>query len=213
MSKEGKVKKKFYKRWWFWVIVIIVVIAATNMGGGKDDNTSSKSSKGTTKTASAPVKDDSSSTKKAESTKKANKVYKIGDTVKVGKMTYKINNISTAKKVGPSVAQKTANGTYVVLDVTLKNNGDKSVTVDSSFFKLKHGKKTYEADAEASLSANQKEDGSIDNSFFAQDLNPDSTMSGKVAFDVAEDVANASDLKVQVQTGVFGTETQTINLK
>lgn len=85
--------------------------------------------------------------------------------------------------------------------------------VDSSFFKLKRGGKTYEADAAASLSANQGEDGNITNSFMAQDLNPDSEMSGKVVFDVTPEIAEATDLQLQVQTGAFGTETELINLK
>lgn len=78
---------------------------------------------------------------------------------------------------------------------------------------MKKGKKTYEADSAASVSANQKEDGSIDNSFLMQDLNPDSTMSGKVVFDVAPEVANAKDLKLVVQTGIYGTQKGTISLK
>jgi len=128
-------------------------------------------------------------------------------------MTYKINGQSTADQVGPSVLPEKANGKYVVIDVTLKNNGDKAVTVDASFFKLKRGGKTYEANSTASMSANQGEDGDIQNSFFMQDVNPDSEITGKVVFDVAPEVASASDLQLQVQTGVFGTQTQVINLQ
>ena len=200
MAKEGKTKKPFYKKWWFWVIVVIIVAGAIGSNGGGDDSAKdSKDSKSTT--ASSP--------KKAASKKE----YKIGDTVKVGDMQYKVTKTSTAKKVGPSALQETANGTFLVIDLNVKNNGNEAVTVDSSFFNLKLGSKTYKADADASMSANQKEDGSIDNSFFMQDLNPGSEMSGRVVFDVPEDVANSSDLKVQVQTGAFGTETENINLK
>ena len=204
MAKEGKTKKPFYKKWWFWVIVVIIVAGAIGSNGGNDDSAKdSKDSKSATaSTASSPKKE-------AASKKK----YKIGDTVKVGDMQYKVTKTSTAKKIGPSALQQTANGTFLVIDLNVKNNGNEAVTVDSSFFNLKLGSKTYKADADASMSANQKEDGSIDNSFFMQDLNPGSEMSGRVVFDVPEDVANSSDLKVQVQTGAFGTETENINLK
>ncbi|USK68397.1 DUF4352 domain-containing protein [Peribacillus asahii] len=125
-------------------------------------------------------------------------------------MEYTITDKSTTDQVGPSVLPTKASGKFLVLDVTLKNNGNEAVTVDSSFFKLKRGEKTYETDNEGSISANQKEDGTIDNSFFLQELNPDSEISGKVVFDVAPEVAEASNLQIQVQTGLFGTETESI---
>lgn len=201
----SKVKKPFYKKWWVWVIVIIV-IGGIASGGGESDTTSTDS-----QTANTTPKEESP---KQEATKKeVEKTYKIGDVVKVGDMEYTIIAKSTAAQVGPSVLPTKASGKFLVLDVTLKNNGNEAVTVDSSFFKLKRGEKTYEADNAGSMSANQKEDGSIENSFFLQELNPDSNISGKVVFDVAPEIAEASDLQVQVQTGVFGTETEIIDLK
>jgi len=198
MSKEVKTKKPIYKKWWFWVIAVFIVAGAIASNGGNDDSA---------------AKDSGDNKSSVSSPKAEKKEYKIGDTVKVGDMQYKVTKTSASKKVGPSALQETANGTFLVIDLDIKNNGDESVTVDSSFFNLKLGSKTYKADADASMSANQKEDGSIDNSFFLQDLNPGSEMSGKVVFDVSEDVANSSGLKLQVQTGTFGTEAENINLR
>ncbi|MFB6469203.1 DUF4352 domain-containing protein [Cytobacillus sp. Hz8] len=192
---DGKRKKPFYKRFWFWVLVIIVVIAIANCGNGDDDE----------KTTTTNEKD--------KTEEPAKKTYGIGDQVKIGDMVYNVISKDTATQVGPSALPEKANGTFVVIKVNVKNNGNEAVTVDSSFFKLKRGDKTYEADSAASLSANQSESGDIQNSFFAQQLNPDSEMSGKVVFDVAPDIAKANDLQLQVQTGAFGTETEIINLK
>lgn len=100
-----------------------------------------------------------------------------------------------------------------MLNVTLKNNRNEAVTVDTNFFKLKRGEKTYDADAMASMSANQGESGDIENSFFLQQLNPDMEISGKVVFDLAPEVAEAQDLQLQVQTGFWGTENELINLQ
>lgn len=144
---------------------------------------------------------------------KQEKTYKIGDAVNVGDMGYTVKTKETAAQVGPSVLPETASGKYLVIDVNVKNSGDEAVTVDSSFFKLKQGDKTYEADSAASMSANQGEDGEIKDSFFMQQLNPNSEMNGKVVFDLSPDVAEASDLTLQVQTGMFGTETENISLK
>lgn len=200
MAEKEKQKKPFYKKWWVWVIAIIIIGAVASNG----ESGGSGSKDATSKPASTSEKGE----KKTET-----KVYKIGDLVKVGDMQYKINSKTTADQVGPSALPTNASGKFVVIDVTLKNNGDKAVTVDSSFFKLKRGGKTYEADSEASMSANQKEDGNIDNSFFLQQVNPDSEITGKVVFDVSPEIANASDLQLQVQTGAFGTETAIINLQ
>ena len=187
--------KKFFKFGClgFIVLVALIVIIAVASGGNDDSKTS-----------------DSSGDKKQE-TKKSN--YAMGQEVKVGDMNYTVNDKSTADQVGPSSLPEKASQKFLVVDVKVKNNGKEAVMVDSSFFKLKRGGKTYEADDVASLSANQGEDGNITNSFMAQDLNPDSEMSGKVVFDLAPEVAEATDLQLQVQTGAFGTETELINLK
>lgn len=153
------------------------------------------------------------STESAKAETKQAKEYKVGDTVKVGNMSYVVNATDTAKQVGPSILPENASGEYLVLDVIVKNGGKEAVTVDSSFFKLKQDDTTYEADDAASLSANQGEDGDIKDSFYMQQLNPNSQMTGKVVFDLSPDVAKATNLKLQVQTGMFGTETETISLK
>ncbi|MED4382753.1 DUF4352 domain-containing protein [Bacillus licheniformis] len=202
MGKE-KTKKPIYKKWWFWLIIVIIIGAAASNGGNSEQASSTNKEKST----------ENKTTETKQDTKKEETNPKIGDDVKVGDMNYKVNGKKTADQVGPSALPQKASDKYLVIDVTLKNNGNDKVTVDASFFKLKRGEKTYEADSAASMSANQSEDGNIDNSFFLQNLNPDSTISGKVVFDVAPEVANAKDLQLQVQTGAWGTETGIIDLK
>ena len=210
MAKE-KVKKPFYKKWWIWAIAVIVVFAIAQ-GGGDSDTTADA-----TTTSNSPAAADSSSKEKvpAKDEPKAEpeaQAYKVGDKVAVGDLEYVINEMETASKVGPSIAPTKASGEFVIIDVTLTNNGNEAVTVDSSFFKLQQGEKTFEADSMASMSANQGNDGGIDNSFFLQEVNPDSTITGKVAFDVSKKVASSKDLQLQVQTGMWGTETEIIGL-
>ncbi|MGE7880173.1 DUF4352 domain-containing protein [Peribacillus muralis] len=208
MAKKEKVNKPFYKKWWVWVLAVIIIGAIAS--GGEDTDTK-KTAPASTEPKEEVVKEKKEAPKKEK--KKEEKTYGIGDVVKVGKMEYTIKERKAADQVGPSALPDKASGKFVVLEVTLKNNGNKAVTADASFFKLKRGEKVYEADSAASISANQGEDGQIENSFFFQEVNPDSEASGKVVFDVAPEVADASDLKVQVQTGVFGTETESITLK
>ncbi|MEZ0482608.1 DUF4352 domain-containing protein [Planococcus sp. SSTMD024] len=181
-------------------LVVLVIIAAVAFGGGDESSTTS-----TETDSSAPA------TETAE--KEEVKVAGIGEEVQVGDATFIINSIETADQVGPSMLPETASGKYVVLDVTYTNGGNEAVMVDTSFFKLKLGEKTYEADAMASISGNQQEDGTIQNAFLAEEVNPDSEVTGKVVFDVNPDVAESEDLQLQVQSGLFGTETGMIDLR
>lgn len=180
------------------LLMLLIGACAAAMGGGNDET---KKEENTTNTT---TKEDKKETKKA---------YKIGDTVKVGKMQYKVNSVSTATAVGPSALPTKAKDTFVVVDLEVKNNGDEAITVDSNLFKLKTNGKTLEADSAGTMSANQGEDGSIENSFFLEQLNPDSVTKGKVVFDVSKAMADSSDKQLEVATGFFGTETDVIDLK
>ena len=86
-----------------------------------------------------------------------------------------VNSVENMKSVGPSALPTNAKDTFVTVDVT----GNKALTIDSNMFKLKSGGKSLEADSQGSMSANQNEDGSIENSFFLEQVNPDSTTQGK----------------------------------
>ncbi|MCS1393074.1 DUF4352 domain-containing protein [Lysinibacillus boronitolerans] len=209
-------KKPFYKKWWFILIVAIIVLGAIGNMAGEDDATKEKDTKDKVETsAKAPENKDSSKDDKKDNVKedKKEEIVGVGAPLEVGDAMFTLNGVELADQVGPSVLPTKASGKYIVLDVTYKNNGNKAVTIDSSFFKLKRGEKTYEADSVASMSANQGEDGNIQNSFFLQEVNPDMEIKGKVVFDLAPEVAESTDLQLQVQTGIWGTETGMINLK
>ncbi|MGO4295855.1 DUF4352 domain-containing protein [Glutamicibacter sp. MCAF14] len=211
MAKE-KVKKPFYKKWWIWAIVVVVIFAFAQSGG--DSETTASTSADSQPSAKAEVAAKEDAPEKQEPAKEEvaeEKSYKIGDKVVVGDMEYVINGKETAAAVGPAAFPTKASGKFVLIDVTLKNNGNEAVTVDSSFFKLQQGEKTFEADTTGSMYANQGDDG-IDNSFFLQEVNPDSEITGKVAFDVSKKIADSKELQLQVQTGFWGTETGIVDL-
>ncbi|QSX20037.1 DUF4352 domain-containing protein [Priestia megaterium] len=211
MAKE-KAKRSIFKRWWFWVIVVILVAAIGSNGSEEEKKDTAQQATAQPKEEKSPATETKQEAPKEEK-KEEKKGFGIGDTVKVGDMVYTVNSKTTATSVGPSALPTEAKGKFLVIDLKVKNNSDKSVTVDSSFFKLKHDGKTFEADAAGSMSANQGEDGNIKNSFFLEQLNPDLEMGGKIVFDLSPETVDASDLQLQVQTGAFGTETELINLK
>lgn len=174
------------------LLMLLIGACAAAMGGGDDKKD----------TANDTSKENTTATK--EEKKKA---YKIGDTVKVGKMQYKVNSVSTATAVGADGFGEKAKGTYQIVDITVKNNGDDAIIVDSELFKLKVDNKTLSADSGASITAND-----VNNSFFLEELNPDSELTGKVVFDVSNSLID-KDKQLEVATGFFGTETDLIDLK
>ena len=219
----------FYKKWWFILIIIIIFVPGFARGFGQGfsqglgDDKSSQTSKKTdssaqvaksnepekTQVSEAPKEDKvSEAPKEDKSTKEkaTNVKYKMGETIKVGDVEYVVNSKSTTKTVGNKHFGNTANGTYLIVNVTVKNTSKKPITVDSNYFKLLNGDAEYSDDSGAGTYINE------DAKFFWSKVNPGSSITGNVAFDVSDDVVNSSDLQLQVQTGTWGTEKGTISL-
>jgi hypothetical protein len=203
-----KEKKPFYKKIWFWILVVIVVIGIGGSLGGGDEE---KAADGTKESSAVNADAQASSEPAKESEAPAEQTYKIGDTVPVGTVNYVINSKEVKDTVGGEYTAKNANSKYLVLDVTITNNGDKAITIADDFFKLYKGETEFKSDSSASIAANQ-ESGSTGLDFFYQELNPESSLTGKVVFDVNEETINDPSTQVQVQTGVWGTETGRISL-
>lgn len=164
------------------VVIIIIAIIATVFGGG-----------------------DSSSSNKDET-----KDAKIGEKVKVDDLEYTVNSVESMDSVGNQYISSDADGKYIVADVTVKNNGDKAITIDTELFKVLNGNSTSGADSSASTDANTSESGDI--GFFLEKLNPDNEKTGKVVFDVSEKTAQSDKLKLQVQSGFFGSQKANIDI-
>lgn len=190
---QGKLKKPFYKRVSFWTVVVIVGFAFSVFGGSDESPEQSE------------VKADTES--KEEEVVQVES-FEVGDVVAVGDMEYIVNGVETATSIGPDLLDIDANDTFLIVDLTVKNNGNEAVMVDGSFFKLVDGEKTFEADATGSMYANEGT-----TTFFLESLNPDVELSGKIVFDVSEAQANSETVQLKASTGLFETETEIINLR
>lgn len=195
---KGKLKKPFYKKVWFWFIVVIFIGL---VGGGLGEDNEE---------ADASIENKSSEKVTAEEPEEKNekevKSYGINEKVNVGDVLYVVNGIETATNVGGEYGQN-SKGTYLIVDISVTNNGSEALTVSDSFFVLKNDDKSYESDAAAAIYANE------DSSFFLDSINPELTMSGKVVFDVSDAVLDSSTKKLEVSTGYWSTETELINLQ
>lgn len=193
-------KKPFYKKWWFILLVVIVLIAAFS-GGGDDDTTATNSNEAS----------ESSSTETSEATEE-DKAFAVGDVVTVGDIDYTVNGVETTKSVGPSVYPTDAQDTFLVIDLTVKNNGNESIMVDTSNFKLIDGEKSFDADSSGSISANQDAEGNS-LGFFLENINPDVEMQGKIVFDVTEAQANSETAQLGLTDSMFSSDYTLVNLR
>lgn len=196
------------------MLVVLIAYGAVTKGGGSITSNNSTSNSTATQTTSSTEKatnDKNGKTAVSEENKSDEKktvaqaIPKIGEVTKVGDVEYIVNSKSISQNVGGEYG-KTANGSYLILNVTVKNSGKKSITVTNDFFKLLKGDTEYETDSVAGMYANEE------GKFFLSELNPENSITGNVVFDLNAETANASGLVLQVQTGVWGTQKGKINL-
>lgn len=207
-------KTPFYKKWWFILLVVLIAYGAVTKGKGSitsNNSTSNSTATQTTSSTEQATNDKKEETAVSEESKSAEKksaaqaIPKIGEVTKVGDVEYIVNSKSVSQNVGGEYG-KTANGSYLILNVTVKNSGKKSITVTNDFFKLLKGDTEYETDSLAGVYANEE------GKFFLSELNPENSITGNVVFDLNSETANAPGLVLQVQTGVWGTQKGKINL-
>ncbi|AJD92244.1 hypothetical protein JMA_29270 [Jeotgalibacillus malaysiensis] len=129
----------------------------------------------------------------------------IGEPLDVNDVVFTVNDLSTASNFGGEWGQD-AKGEFIVVNVSVTNNRNEAITVDSSFFKLLINDVEYKADGSAAIWANE------DAEFLLESVNPGLTLSGYIPFDVAPEL-DLTNGRIQVQTGFFGTETGEISLK
>ena len=200
---KGKIKKPFYKKWWFWLFAVIMVGGAlTNEEGTEPSNSNAVAENAVEKESAV----ESSKTEVVEETKPEEKAFAMGDTVNVGKVAYVVNSVETATNVGGDYGQD-SKGTYLLVNITVTNNGDEALTVDNSFFKLLNDGKVYESDPMAGIYANDN------SSFFLESINPELYLTGNIVFDVSDTVVNSSTKQLKVSTGFWGTEAELISLQ
>ncbi|WP_416730262.1 DUF4352 domain-containing protein [Fictibacillus sp. JL2B1089] len=205
MGKE-KVKKPFYKKWWVWVIAIIVVAAAT--GGEEDTGTSTASSEPKSEVASTePAKKEEKKSEKKSEEKKP-KQFTVGQEVKVGNLSYIVKGVTETNKISSVLGDKTTEGKFAIVELTVKNNDKKARMADTTMFKIKTADDTeYDPDVELDMYANEAGE-----TFFLQDINPNLSKTGKVVFELPAE-AKEYNLEVSSGAGWSGGEYEQIKLK
>lgn len=133
----------------------------------------------------------------AQPKKEAEKTIKLNEPATDGKFEFTVASVECGKPtVGTNqYLQKTAQGQYCLLNLTIKNVGDKAQTFDSSNVSLYDaaGAK-FSADAVASGYANP------DSSTFLNQINPGNSVTAAVVFDLPKD---KTPVTAELHDGVF----------
>lgn len=171
MSKEQKDGNWFKRHKILTVILAIVVIgiAASAAGGGDKKSGNTANSASNTSNSSA----------------KASTIAKIGEAIRDGKFEFVVKSIKCGV---PSVTaaggylSKSAQGQYCLVDVSVKNIGEKQQLFMESDQKLLNASNVeYSADSTATLYNSNNSD------VFVNQINPGNTVEGTIVYDIPKD--------------------------
>ncbi|MCY1692481.1 DUF4352 domain-containing protein [Exiguobacterium sp. SL14] len=184
---------------WAGIIVIGAVILG-NLGDDEEQATPEKKvevKQEAVKSEAKPVK---------ATAKQVKKTYGINDEVKVGKLTYVVNDIKMVDTLSNVLGEKKTSGQFLVIGLTILNGDKEERFVDSNMFKVNVGDTEYSADTELDLYAN--EDGM---GFFLETINPNIEKAGNIVFELPKQVKNPM-LEVSSGFGWAGGQSKEIQL-
>jgi hypothetical protein len=165
------------------IIAVLVVIGAAAGGDESSKSDGSKAEKATAdRSATAKAEEDRGNPAENASDSNTPSVGPDGS-VEVDTLRWRLRNAKTAPTIGDQeygLGAK-ANGIFVVAELSVTNNKSESVTLTSEVVSLVAGDNTYSADSNAETALV----GAGEKTFLLEDLGPNVTLTGKVAFDVA----------------------------
>ena len=202
----------------FGVLILLGACGAL-LGGG--DNATNTTPEEATKESEEPAEEvETESGEQEESAEEDEEVVEedeavetvgIGETLTVDDIDFTVNDMYQQDSVG-DVITSNANDTYLILDVSVTNNQNEAVMLMDSYFKIVDGETVFEPDGTASMTANQAI--SPDNlGLLAEEINPGSSRDALIVYDITQSVIDSQTKQLQVQSGMFGTETGIINLQ
>lgn len=224
MSEEERKQQKKRGGCLKWVLIIfgvLILLGACGalLGGG--DNATNTTPEEATEETEEPVEEvETESGEQEESAEEDEEVIEeeeavetvgIGQTLTVDDIDFTVNDMYQQDSVGDIIASN-ANDTYLILDVSVTNNQNEAVMLMESYFKIVDGETVFEPDTSASITANQAI--SPDNlGLLAEEINPGSSRDALIVYDITQSVIDSQSKQLQVQSGMFGTETGIINLQ
>lgn len=200
-----KAKKKWFKRPWVWILAVIVVIAIASNGGGGDKQSSAPAEPATAVSSAPAAAPATQAAAKAPQAAKETQAAQaetragLNQAVGAGDLQYTVTKVQKGvSKVGDQYLNQTAQGQYVLVNVSVKNTGTSAMTFTSDYTKLYDKNKVeYSSDSTAEIYANSQ------SQTFLEQVNPGNTVKGILVFDIPKDVQPTT---LGVKGGMFGSE-------
>lgn len=172
------------KGWKIGVTVVITLAVFANISNNKNSTNSSSSTESSSEQSSQNSTESSkNSDEKAKESVNTPTYAKIGDEISIEHFIYKVNNVRYAKSLGNEFAKQTADGIYLIVDLSLKNMANEEHTLDNSLFKLTDATGTeFESSTEATTALEM--DGK--QTLFLKQCNPKIQKQGLLVFEVPE---------------------------
>ncbi|GAB3581233.1 DUF4352 domain-containing protein [Calidifontibacter terrae] len=182
------------------LVLVAAIGSAVSGGGGANSNAAASSSDtGTSAAANSASSaaatdsktDSKSAAETATQTKTGSKVEKkdpgLGTPVRDGKFEFTVTKVKTGvKSIGDQYLGKQAQGSFVLISVTVKNIGDKSQTMFDDNQKVTDTQgRQFSADTEASIYLKN-------NNLWMNEINPGNTATGTLIYDMPAGATPAS---------------------
>lgn len=186
---------------WAGIIVIGAVILG-NLGDKEEQAAPEKK----VEVEQEAVKSEAKPVKAKATAKPVKKTYGIKDQVKVGKLTYVVNDVKMVDTLSNVLGEKKTSGQFLIIGLTILNGDKEERFVDSNMFKVNVGDTEYSADTELDLYANEDGVG-----FFLETINPNIEKTGNIVFELPKQVKNPM-LEVSSGFGWAGGQSKEIRL-
>ncbi len=173
MDMSEKVKKPFYKKWWIWLIAIIVVFAIAS-GGDDDDPEAVDSTEATAVEESSESEDESENddAKEEEETEEKTE-FEIGEKVALNDNIVEV--VEVEKSAGDDFDKPKEGKEYVIVHVSIENNGDEDTSYNPYDFKMKNSNGQIEDPAFSIIDS--------DTALNSGELAPGGNVSGTMVFE------------------------------
>lgn len=151
-----KKKKPFYKKWWVWLIAIIVIGGIATAGGEESEKVGDS---------------------KPASSEEEKKEYGVNEKVKLGDHAVEVTKVE--KSQGSDIETPKEGKEFVIVHVTIENNGKEEITYNPFDFKMKNSQGQIVDSGITTID--------MDTSLSSGELSAGGNVSGTIAFEQPKD--------------------------
>lgn len=173
---SGRIVNSNTRRMFVWLVAAVVIMAGATACASEED----AGARGDTPAADGS-RDDGGSGGGNKATDDYTPHVGPRQAVIVDTLTWRVQGVRTAGTVGGDYLNETAAGEFVIVDVSVRNGKDESVTLSGDQATLVAAGKEYSSDTAAALTLSSETGGE---SLFLEELGPDLTQGGTLVFDV-----------------------------